>query len=100
MSCAVVRPMSPVLVAQRLSDLLQSFPAAAAGGVQWQTLARKYEERHSSRLDIAALGHSSALAAATALLWDVLRLVEREDADNPVVALDDTLALDPRPQVR
>jgi hypothetical protein len=31
-------------VAQQLSDLLQCFPAAAIGGVQWKTLLQKYEE--------------------------------------------------------
>jgi len=88
---------APIIVAQRMCDLLQSFPAAAMGGVQWQTLARKYEERYSSQLDIQALGHSSPLAAATALLWEVLRIVEAVDTDNPVVAVEDSVALTPRP---
>jgi len=92
-----MHPPAPIVVAQRMCDLLQSFPAAAAGGVQWQTLVRKYKERHSSKLDIEALGHGSALAAATALLWEVLRLVEAEDTDNPVVALEDSVVLTPRP---
>jgi hypothetical protein len=65
--------------------------------VQWQVLVRKYEERFGSRLDIAALGHSSPLAAATALLWEVLRLVDREDTDNPVLAVEDEVALTPQP---
>merc|ERR1740123_2953074 len=43
------------------------------------------------------MGHDSALAAATALLWDVLRLVQSDDLDNPVVALEDAVALAPRP---
>lgn len=92
-----VHPPAPVLVAQRMCDLLQSFPAAAVGGVQWQTLAQKYEDRYCSRLDVKALGHCSALAAATALLWEVLRLVESVDTDNPVVALEDGVVLTPRP---
>lgn len=78
-----------------MCDLLQSFPAAATAGVQWQTLVRKYEDRYS-KLDIDALGHCSALAAATALLWEVLRLVESADTDNPVVALEDSVVLTPR----
>jgi len=89
--------VSPSVVAQRLCDLLLSFPAAAAGGVQWCVLARKYEERHGCRLDIKAIGHSCPLAAATALLWDVLRLVDSEDSDNPIVAVEDAVALSPRP---
>jgi len=89
--------VSPSVVAQRLCDLLLSFPASAAGGVQWCVLARKYEERHNARLDIKAIGHSCPLAAATALLWDVLRLVDSEDSDNPIVAVEDAVALTPRP---
>jgi hypothetical protein len=89
--------VSPSVVAQRLCDLLLSFPAAAAGGVQWCVLARKYEERHGACLDIKGIGHSCALSAATALLWDVLRLVDSEDSDNPIVAVEDAVALTPRP---
>jgi hypothetical protein len=89
--------VSPSVVAQRLCDLLLSFPAAASGGVQWCVLARKYEERHGSCLDIKAIGHACPLAAATALLWDVLRLVDSEDSDNPIVAVEDAVALTPRP---
>jgi len=67
------------------------------GGIQWKTLLRKYEERYSTRLDVFSLGHSSPLAATTMLLWDVLRLVNSEDADNPIVAVEDSVALVPRP---
>lgn len=77
--------------------MLQSFPSAAIGGVQWRVLVRKYEERYSTRLDLAALDHSSPLSAAASLLWDVLRLVDSEDTDNPVVAIEDTVAMVPRP---
>jgi hypothetical protein len=75
------------------------FPAAALGGVSWSTLARKYEERYSSRLNVASLGHSTPLAAATALLWDVLRLVDGSDPQNPVVAAEDATVLSARPSL-
>jgi len=48
-------------------------------------------------LDLEAFGHSSPLVAATTLLWDVLRIVNREDTDNPVVGVEDAVALTPRP---
>lgn len=80
-----------------MSDLLLCFPAAAAGGVHWQTLISKYNERHSTDLDIAALGHSSPLSAATALLWDVLRLVDAANAGNPVLAIEDGVAMTAKP---
>merc|ERR1719160_417608 len=44
-----------------------------------------------------AIGHSCPLSAATALLWDVLRLVDSEDSDNPIVAVEDAVSLTPRP---
>eukprot|EP00440_Ansanella_granifera_P062538 gb/GFBE01067809.1/.p1 GENE.gb/GFBE01067809.1/~~gb/GFBE01067809.1/.p1 ORF type:complete len:408 (+),score=90.46 gb/GFBE01067809.1/:1-1224(+) len=97
MARTVISSATPATVAQRLSDLLLCFPAAAMGGVQWKTLVRKYEERHSTRLDLAALGHSSPLAAMTTLLWEVLRVVDSEDTDNPVVAVEDSAALVPKP---
>jgi len=87
----------PTAVAQRLTDLLMQFPSAAMGGIQWRVLARKYEERHATRLDLSTLGHASPLAAASTLLWDVLRLVDTEDIDNPIVAIDDSVALTPHP---
>eukprot|EP00929_Paragymnodinium_shiwhaense_P057277 TRINITY_DN28667_c0_g1_i1.p1 TRINITY_DN28667_c0_g1~~TRINITY_DN28667_c0_g1_i1.p1 ORF type:complete len:458 (-),score=73.64 TRINITY_DN28667_c0_g1_i1:520-1893(-) len=88
---------TPAAVAQTLCDLLQNFPAAATTGVQWQTLEKKYEERCGAPLDIAVLGYSTALAAATALLWDVMRVVDREDVDNPVVAIESSISLTARP---
>lgn len=88
---------TPAAVAKRMSDLLLCFPAAAAGGVEWKTLVSKYNERHSTNLDIAALGHSSALVAATAFLWDDLRMVDGRDQTNPVVAIDDAAAMTAEP---
>jgi hypothetical protein len=86
---------TPAVVAQRLSDLLLSFPSAAAGGVQWQTLVRKYNERYQANLNIAALGYESPLTAATTLLWDVVRFVDTQDTDNPVIGIEDRVALTP-----
>jgi len=88
---------SPTVVAQRMCDLLQSFPAAADTGVQWQTLLRKYDERFNTRLNIASLGFPSPLAAATSLCFDVMRLVNSEDTDNPVLAVEDDVALTSMP---
>jgi len=93
----IVASETPALVAQRLSDLILCFPSAAAGGVQWQTLIRKYNERHSASLSAAPFGHSSALSAATALLWDVLRVVDSEDTDNPIVGVGHDTAMTARP---
>lgn len=89
--------MTLVVMAQRLADILQRFPAAAMGGVQWSTLVRKYELQHNEKIDLDALGHTSALGAATALLWDVVRVVDSSDIDNPVVAIEDEIALTPLP---
>jgi hypothetical protein len=72
------------------------FPAAANGGVRWTVLVKKYEERYSTRLNIASLGHSDPVTAATTLLFDVLRLVEHNQTC-PVVAAEDAHVLTPRP---
>jgi len=85
------------VVAKRMCDLLQSFPAAASGGVQWRTLVSKYEERHATQLDVKCYGFNSPLAAATSLLWDVVRIVDAQDTENPVLAVQDDLALTPQP---
>jgi len=85
------------VVAQRLTDLLQRFPSAAIRGVQWQTLAQKYEERYGTKQDLNVLGAGSALATASALLWDVVRIVECADTDNPILAIEDNVALTPQP---
>lgn len=89
--------VTPAVVAQRMTDLLQCFPSAAIGGVQWHTLVKKYEEKHGS-LDLEALGHQTALAAALALLWDVARIVDASDTDNPVVAVEEAVAMTPSPK--
>jgi hypothetical protein len=94
---ALSQSASPALVSERLTDLLLCFPAAAIGGVQWVTLVRKYEEKYSAKLDLKALGYESALTAASALLWDVVRIVGAEDTDNPVLVIEDTVALTARP---
>jgi len=88
---------TPAVVSQRLCNLLLQFPAAAIGGIRWRALVKKYEERYAGRLDITAMGYSTPLSAATTLLWEVLRVVSTEDADNPLLAVDDSAALTPRP---
>jgi hypothetical protein len=87
---------SPDEVGQELTAILLSFPACAIAGVQWHTLVQKYEERHNLRLSVRSLGHSSALAAASALLWDIVRIVNM-DLDNPVLVVEDAIALTPKP---
>jgi hypothetical protein len=88
---------SPALVGERLGAILKCFPAAAIGGVQWVTLVSKYEEKHCIKLDVQALGYDSALTAASALLWDVARIADAEDTDNPVLMIEDAVALTPQP---
>jgi len=97
LGASAAQKVAPNICAQRLTDLLMQFPSASMGGIQWSVLARKYEERHATRLDLSSLGHVSPLAAASTLLWDVLRLVNTEDIDNPIVAIDDSVALTPHP---
>ena len=43
------------------------------------------------------MGYASPLAATTTLLWEVLRIVDSEDGDNPVVAVEDSMTLVPKP---
>lgn len=85
------------MVSKRLSDLLLACPASAIEGVQWTVLIQKYEERYTTHLDLAALGFSSPLAAATTLLWDVVRVIGEENKDNPIVGIEDAVALAPQP---
>jgi hypothetical protein len=47
-------------------------------------------------LDVKSLGFNCPLEAATPLLWDVLRLVNK-DSENPTVAIEDAVAIVPRP---
>lgn len=88
---------SAIDVAERLCDLLLCFPCAVWEGVQWRVLVRKYEERYAARLDVAALGHSTPTAAATVLLWNVLGSVDSDDEANPLLRIDDAVALIPKP---
>jgi len=91
--------VTPVLVKERMCELILRFPAAAVEGIQWQTLEAKYNERHSPKLDIQALGFASPIDAAIPLLWDVdVRFVNKEDTDNPVLAVGDTVAMIPNPR--
>jgi len=85
------------VVARRLCDLLRQFPAASSSGVEWESLARVYQQRHKAKLDVASLGYSSPMAAASALLWDVAQVVDCTDLGNPIVALEDGAALTPLP---
>lgn len=89
--------LAPAVVSQRLCDLLLSFPSAAIGGVQWKTLVRRYEVKHGSRLHVSSLRASSPQILAMTLLWEVFRLENTEDTDNPVVAVEDAVVLVPRP---
>lgn len=91
------RQAALAVTAQRLRDILLSFPSAAIAGIPWQTLVRKYEERHTVRLDPTSLGQQSGLAAATSLLGDALRLVDASDVDDPTIAAQDAIVMLPCP---
>lgn len=84
-------------VADRLCDLLLCFPCAAWEGVRWRVLTRKYEERFSVGVDLAALGLSTPVAAATVLLWNVLGSVDSQDEADPLLRIDDSVSLIPKP---
>jgi len=88
---------NPAAIAKRMSDLILCFPAAALGGVPWQTLVSKYNERHSTRLDISALGYNSPATAVTTLLWEVARPIDSRHAENPLVAVEDCVAMTVQP---
>jgi len=81
-------------VSQRLCEVLLQFPSGVHGGVSWSVLNRAYEERNGCKLVSC---HSSPLVASHTLLWDILRLVNKESLENPVVAVDDQIALTPLP---
>lgn len=85
------------IVSERFCDLLLSFPSAAIGGVSWQTLVQKYEERHSVRFDPTMMGHDSTVHTAMSLLSGILRLVDISDAENPIVAAHDGVVMVPHP---
>eukprot|EP00927_Polykrikos_kofoidii_P078955 TRINITY_DN75757_c0_g1_i1.p1 TRINITY_DN75757_c0_g1~~TRINITY_DN75757_c0_g1_i1.p1 ORF type:complete len:498 (-),score=70.39 TRINITY_DN75757_c0_g1_i1:53-1486(-) len=85
------------ILEKQLCELIMSFPAAVIGGVTWQALVEKYEKRQNMRLDVVSLGFSSALVAASTLLSDVARIVDAEDANNPLLVLEDQATLTPHP---
>jgi hypothetical protein len=89
--------VAPSVVAHRLSELLLQFPSAVVDGISWTVLLRKYEERDSTHVELSTLGHESALSAAVALLWDVARVKGSPDAQNPILMIEDCVALTPRP---
>jgi hypothetical protein len=84
-------------VAQRLSDLLLQFPSAASSGVAWAVLSRAYEQRYGTAVHFQRYGHTTAFDASTSFLWDVSRTVSRSDPSNPVLGVDDEIALMPEP---
>lgn len=87
----------PANVAHKLGDVLSQFPNAAIDGVEWNVLVKKFEERHSQKFDFVSMGFDSSLTAAAALLWDVGQIRDAKDSRNPIVALEDAIALTPRP---
>jgi len=46
---------------------------------------------------LVAVGHDSPLSAVSALIWDVLRVVDKGDSDNPILGIEDGVALSPQP---
>jgi len=90
-------PAEASIVSQRLCDLLMQFPSVATDGVRWRVLVRKYEERYSCTLNFSKFGHDTALTAATMLLWDVLRVVDGRDSADPLLAIEDGVALTAQP---
>lgn len=91
-------PAATAVVVQRLTELLLAFPAAAISGVAWKVLARRYEQRHG-QLDIAGLGHSTPVAAATALLQGTGYVSDSSDPENPFVAANDSVVMTPHPDL-
>jgi len=89
--------VTPDVVARRVRDLLLAFPAVAVEGVQWKVLVQKYEEHHGASLDWESAGHASALAAARSMLQGSLRVLSAEDVNDPIVGVQDTVALEPHP---
>lgn len=87
----------PANVAHKFNDILLQFPNAAIDGVEWNVLVKKFEERHSTKLDVISMGFDSPLAAAATLLWEVGQIRDAKDFRNPIVALEDAIALTPRP---
>eukprot|EP00449_Zooxanthella_nutricula_P025792 CAMPEP_0198531188 /NCGR_PEP_ID=MMETSP1462-20131121/26794_1 /TAXON_ID=1333877 /ORGANISM="Brandtodinium nutriculum, Strain RCC3387" /LENGTH=470 /DNA_ID=CAMNT_0044261073 /DNA_START=1 /DNA_END=1409 /DNA_ORIENTATION=+ len=98
-------PTSAAVVSQRLCDLLLEYPMAAISGVRWTALLRSYAEVYGQSVDLFSLGYSSAAAAARGMLVDVLQCQprehwqasEEEDSEDPLLRIDDEVALTPLP---
>lgn len=54
-----------------------------------------YKQQYGEELDYHAHGHTTAFDASTAFLWEVSRTVSRSDPSNPVLGVDDEIALTP-----
>jgi hypothetical protein len=56
-----------------------------------------YKATYHCHLNLEELGYGSAKDAAHVLLFDIGKIVQGDDTDNPVVAVDEDIALTPRP---
>jgi hypothetical protein len=50
-------------------------------------------------MDYQKYGHATAFDASTSFLWNVSRIVSRSDLSNPVLGVDDEIALTPEPRL-
>lgn len=100
-------PTPIATVVQRLCDLLLEFPVASMGGVRWSILVSVYAEVYGEPLSHQRLGYASPAQAARALLADVLKCqppeagradgVKNDDVDDPLLEVEDEIALTPLP---
>lgn len=93
-----VSPEMIAKVAKQMSDLLLRFPAAATGGVRWQVLLSKYNERHGGSVDLLELGYSTPMDAAASLLWDVVRFIDTSNVEDPLIGVEDCIAISAEPR--